>query len=230
MEDLQKLREMCPYRLDRLARGLDVDILLGPDDMELHAHASAGLAGGVQGRKNCVSHTRERLLPVGLPPEVHLIMGCAVESPLQRPVELADDLDFAVRTVIEQGTNIRAWRQKQWRILEKYLKMCRGDPDRIARTSSSRRVAAHLDPVAIEVLRYSIQWPDSSLASTTMSGAQIIGKLPTFGVFRQAEVNAVCSASELLEESADWLQELLRLPAPKPEEQNAIWVKTEQER
>jgi hypothetical protein len=213
LEDLRKLQEACPYRLDRRTRGLNIDIPLGPDCFELHAHISAGLAGGVQSRKDCVSHTRVRLIPVGLPPEIHLVMGCATESPLQRPVELADDLDFAVRTVVEQGANIQRWRRKQWRLLETHLRKYGGPPDKIARSSSSLRVAAHLDPVAIEVLRYSIQWPDSSLASTTMFGAQIIGKLPTFGVFREAQVNAACSAKELLDDSADWLQELLRSPA-----------------
>jgi hypothetical protein len=157
-------------------------------------------------------HTGDRLIPLGLPPEVHLMLGCAFVCPLLRPVVLADDLDFAVCTVAEQGDQIRAWRLWRWRILSKHLMLYSSGPAKLSRSSSSLRVSSHLDPMAIEALRYSIQCPDASLASTTMTGVLIIGERPTFGVFRHAEVKALCSAEKLLDDSPDWLRELLGAP------------------
>ena len=62
---LQEMFMDCPYIQDRRARGLRVDVPLGPDDTELWAAHFIAKAGGLQLRSMGFAVTRERLIPKG---------------------------------------------------------------------------------------------------------------------------------------------------------------------
>lgn len=206
----------CPYTQDRQRRGL-CTTSVGPDWADLHAFQAARSAGGLQRKSDGFAVSHQRLIPYGLPPNLHVLVAESVPSPFQVCVQVADDLDFAIRMVVKFGAEIRAWRQAQWRILSSFLKQT--GPllhwfDQ-KRTASSQRVSAHLCPGTLEALRVSISWPDHAAALGLCEGVQIVGDLPTFGIYRSASAaaqvpsNCFCSS-----ENQKWLNEVLARPPP----------------
>ena len=65
---------------------------------------------------------RSDSLPYGLPPTLRALLAESLHSPLASQAAVADALDFAIRMVVEQGPGIRAWRQRQWRLIQRSLR------------------------------------------------------------------------------------------------------------
>ena len=73
-------------------------------------------------------------------------------------------------------------------------------------------------------------WPDIQLPAMLGGGAQLTGNMQRTHVFRQADVPASTSPQTLLDTADDWIQAVLRRPPPRPEDSEAIWRKTVEER
>ena len=222
----------CPYLSDRRERGL-VCNQVGPDWADMHAFQAARPAGGLQHKSEGFAVTQHRLIPFGLPPTLHALMSEALQSPLQLPVPLADDLDFAVRTVVQQGHSIRSWRQCQWRRLCSLFEQSQVLQEHFEskRSASSRRTSAHLCPASLEAARVSIAWPDDGAALALCEGVQIVGELPSFGIDRSTYLGSSASTSCFCPKANQlWLEEVLRRRPPRPEETKVVWEKSETER
>ena len=204
----------------------------GPDWADMRSHQAARLASCVQHKDDGFAVSQRRLLPYGLPPEVHAMLAEAVSSPFEAEVPLGDDLDFAIRTVVAEGTNIRAWRQRQWRHLCQHLRKIQPLTESLEarRSASSQRVSAHLSPGYLEALRYSIRWPDTQVATALCEGAEIVGELPTFGIYRKTEHSTPSMSCFSQDDNERWLQEVLQRKPPPPEEAQVVWNKSEAER
>ena len=98
------------------------------------------------------------------------------------------------------------------------------------RSSASKAVSSHLSPTAHEVLRLSIQWPDSFLASTIVKGSQLVGDIPKTHIYRPASAPASVTVEELFAISARRRAAMDSRRPPPPEEAEAIWAKSEEER
>ena len=164
-EVFDKLRNDCPYRADRLARGLEVDQDCGPDWPDMFAHQATILAAGLQARCTTQATHRQSLLPYGLPPETHACLAEALTSPLTDNVILADGLDFAIRSTMQQGTNIGSWRRKHMRIIQRAIRRLHQLNDILAesRSVSARRTSSHLHLAGHDITRYSVCWPDHTI-------------------------------------------------------------------
>ena len=126
----------------------------------------------MQQRSDGFAVSCRRLVPYGLTPDLHALLAEANDSPLASRVELSDDLDFAIRTVVSCGSDIRAWRQRQWRILLAHFRRLR--PLAIIfsemRTVSACRVSGHLAPAYLYGVCHSISWPDMAAAVDLCKG------------------------------------------------------------
>ncbi|CAK9116368.1 unnamed protein product [Durusdinium trenchii] len=224
---LHHLRSRCPYLIDRRSRGL-ATVDLGPDWPDQHACA----ANFSQTKRDGFAVSARRLLPFGLPPTTHVLLAEALSSPLAQPLTVADDLDFAIRVVVAEGTGIRAWRQQQWRTLCNQLRQL--EPlvrfFEAHRSASSQRVSAHLNLAHIEALGHSVCWPDHDVAFALCQGVRIVGDLPTFGIYRTAHADASSSSCFDSQRNHEWLQQVLTMPAPPPPEAQVVWDKSEAER
>ena len=222
----------CPYLRDRQKRGKPCQ-QVGPDWADMHAFQAARPAGGLQHKSEGFAVSHQRLVPFGLPPVTHALLGEALQSPLQLPVALADDLDFAVRTVVQQGECIRAWRQRHWRQLCALFNQARSLQEHfeLKRSASSRRVSAHLCPASLEVARVSIAWPDRDAALALCEGVQIVGDLLSFGIYRSTPLDAAKSTGCFSPEANQlWLKEVLSRRPPRPDEAQVVWEKSGSER
>eukprot|EP00435_Cladocopium_sp_Y103_P004218 s3963_g1.t1 len=222
----------CPYLCDRKARGQSCQ-QVGPDWADMHAFQAARPAGGIQHKVEGFAVSQRRLIPFGLPPVLHALMSEALQSPLQLPVALADDLDFAVRTIVQQGASIRAWRQRQWRHLCSLFMQAQALQEHfeLKRSASSLRTSAHLCPANLEVARVSIAWPDHDAALALCEGVQIVGDLPNFGIYRSTDHGSTMSTSCFCPKSNQlWLEEVLSRRPPRPDEAEVVWEKSGSER
>ena len=157
----------------------------------------------------------------------------AVRSPLRVAVPLADDPDFAVRIVATQGANLQSRREKQWQCLCRLLSSLKAMHQQFnaRRCESSHRVSAHLFPANIEALLLSVAWPDTGAAIALCEGVQIVGPLPSFGIYRSAPSLGESSASCFsVKDNLVWLQDILRRRPPPPAKVQVVWDKSEKER
>ena len=177
----------CPYIQDRVRRGLATEPL-GPDGSEMWAARGCAAAGGVQLTHMGFARSRTRLIPTGLAPLTHFDVAWGADSPLEYPVSIPDDLDFASR-MITADHNYDSWQRTNLRKLEIFLRnlvafnlffnQTRGE--------NSVAVAPQVKVGGIDVLSRSIGWPDIALPFMMTAGAQIVGGLPRCNVFRNAK-------------------------------------------
>ena len=66
---------------------------------------------GEQPRRTAGKKAPVMAVPTGLSPEEHYAAALAATSPLAKEADVSDDLEFAIRTVCEQGSNIDNWRE-----------------------------------------------------------------------------------------------------------------------
>ena len=227
------MKEACPYLQERRNLGLDCEMPLGPDWANMHAYQAARLVAGVQQRSDGFAVSRRKLVPYDLTPDLHALLAEANDSTLASHVQLADDLDFAIRTIVSCGSDIRAWRQRQWRVLLAHLRRLRPLATIFSkmRTVSARRVSGHLAPAYLCGVCHSISWPDMAAAMDLCKGVQIVGSLPTFGIYRSVPAETSDpTASSAHKSNRQWLDELMLRKPPTAEEAAMVFEKSEKER
>jgi hypothetical protein len=227
-----EIRASCPYLLDRTERGLESDVVLGPDWAEQNAHRASPNAEGVMARWQSAASGGRCLLPYHLSPLDHFFCASALPSPLSFESAVPDDLDFALRLTVSLGFEARAWRRSKLRQLKAILS---GSSDlrqifENHRSETSARVSSHVNLDCVDLLRYSIQWPDCHILELAGHGGRLVGFLPKTFVFREGDVSPELSPEELLASSAAWVDEIESRPPPSPDVADAVWAKSEQER
>ena len=133
-------------------------------------------------------------------------------------------------TVVAQGIHIRAWRQKQWRLLSQHVRRLQPLASHLeaGRSASSHRFSTRLSPASLAALRYSICWPDVRAAAAICQGVEIVGELPSFGIYRKMQQPTPASHSCFSTlDNQRWLQDLLQGPL---QEVRVVWEKSETER
>ena len=223
-----EMQAACPYLRDREQRGLPCHAPVGPDEADLFAARSAAVVTGVQTKAMGAAATKDNLVPFGLPPELHLALGEAVESPLDTPGHLADDLDFACRTMVSQGENFPQWQRQQWRKLVQLLGRVSSLRNlyKRARTDASRRTAPKVDPAVLDACGRAMLWPDVGLPWRVAVGFPIVGKAPEAGIYRPAGVEPQMSMDEFVATSASYIDALVHRPAPSDTVWEAVWAKS----
>ena len=132
---------------------------------------------------------RKRLIPRGLDPLLHAEMSKAATPPLVSEAPLADDLRFAWDVVYEQHENISSWRRRNWRLLQRVCKPLEqlSPLYDLQRSYTSAKVSAHLEASRWDAGRFSICWPDSTVASgMIVEGAPIVGEMPMVNISAQS--------------------------------------------
>ena len=162
-EVYEHLRLECPYRRDRIDRGLGVDEALPPSWHDLHAHVSSSQVYGIQNKKQITAATKSNLVPVGLPPDLHYELGRIIDNPLEQESMLADDICFALRTLFTHGHKIEHWRALQWTIFRRSEGRFSELREFMVQHACStfHLVSSHIQFDRFDSLRYSIQWPDT---------------------------------------------------------------------
>ena len=74
-----------------------------------------------------------------------------------------------------------------------------------------------------------IQWPDWSLVKLAGQGAQIIGKLPHAGIYREADITPEVSRADLLATNIVWISTIEHSRPPLADQANVIWEKSIEE-
>jgi hypothetical protein len=158
-------------------------------------------------------------------------MARAITSPLLMPVDLAEDLKFAVETCFQQGTGIWSWRQQQFRKIARMVATADDLWSKMeqTRSDSSKRASSHLDATTCDVLRYLILWPDEGLADSILQGSQVVGELDKTGVFRTSRTAPELSMEDLEKSNDEWVHNLLKSSPPPLKERLAVWEKSETE-
>ena len=82
----------------------------------------------------------------------------------------------------------------------------------------------------IDMLRFSIQWPDTHVLELAGHGGRIVGIVPKSFIYRSASVSPELSEEELLASSIEWVDSIESRPPPRDEIVQAVWAKSEQER
>ena len=228
LEVYNDLKLSCPYRQDRLDRGLDVQGPLGPGQEDLFAHLVAAQVFGLQGRKDTTAVTHKNLIPLGLPPELHWEFSKVLRNPLEEYACISDDMDFALRTLVSQGSNISRWRKLQMDKLRRAavrLKQLEAVTNTL-RSKSSRLVASHIKVHHLDPMRYSVNWPDGRVGEDFLAGFAIVDHLSPFGIFREKHRSVVTSKECLLASADEWNTKLSKARPPRPEEAKVAYDKT----
>ncbi|CAE7782976.1 HMCN1 [Symbiodinium pilosum] len=168
--------------------------------------ASLRLASGsCRNREDGFAVTRRRLLPYGLPPTLRALLAESLHSPLASQAAVADALDFAIRMVVERGPGVRAWRQRQWRLIQRSLRQ--------------------LSPLATF-----FEGQRAASAQRVGVGAHlIVGELPNFGIYR-AKQQHTPPQDACFNTDRQWLEELLQSRPPPQHEAQLVFDKSQQER
>ena len=217
----------CPFIQDRSVRSLPTS-QIAPDFAEQHAHRSSMGADFVQNRKQTSCSLSMALLPVDLPPEVHFLLAESLEHPTSSTPALADDLDFAIRETIRHGANASAIRHEIWNSFTAEFKKCEG---KLApylnncRTATSVQAASHLSPLAFDLGRFAVAWPDDSLVWLICHGGKIVGKMPKCLIYRERLVEQTLSTEELLASSGSWIDSIMHRAPPRHDEALILWTK-----
>ncbi len=218
--------DKCPFRQaspDRLWA-----TSLPPSDAEMNAHRLRGDWTSQQEKRDTTSGGREPLLPRGLLPEEHFLCGAAVQTPFETTPPIAEDLDFAIETVVSQGSRIDSWRRLQFRTLQSICKsieqVCEKTLDD-DRSHHSKFISPDICLSRLDAAVKSIGWPDG-LFRMVQRGARVTDELEPTGIFRCRRVEASLSKSELLATSAQFVDELMASPPPSSEKRQVIWEKS----
>ena len=91
---------------------------LPPEYAELNSHRAAACSSGLQQRHQSTSAGYQALVPRGLNPVDHFLIGGEVRSPIEKSVDIPYDLEFALVTTVGQGVHIDEWRQRQFNNLQ----------------------------------------------------------------------------------------------------------------
>ena len=94
MDTYLQAARLCPFR-QQLASRHDV-ASLPPDYAEMNAHKASACSSGLQQRHQSTSAGHPALVPRGLTPVDHFLIGGEVRSPIEQPVDVPSNLDFAL--------------------------------------------------------------------------------------------------------------------------------------
>ena len=145
---------------------------------------------------------------------------------------MGEDLDFALRTIVEQGDNIHEWRNQRMDELQALGKALL--PERpyldAGRGYASRRVSSHVHLERLDLARAAALWPDHQLLTLVQGGAQVVGHLPHSGIYREAAIQPSITVEEQYTTNQNWAAEILAMRPPKRDEAKVLWEKTLEER
>ena len=204
----------------------------GPDAYEQHAHSPNFLVEGAQSRRSAGVNVPFRAVPLGLSPNMHVATALAVPSPLLSEPVAPCDLEFAVATIVEQGSCIRNWRQDQMSrlsALERALVPLESQLS-AGRSATSARCAGHFKLANIAAAIDILQWPDTALTEDLAVGTKCpVGQLPSFGIYRHRHVSPSLSCDEMLSANRSLRDSLRSRPPPPADQAAAVWSATLEE-
>ena len=129
----------------------------------------------------------DHLLQPGLGKERHIREALRMDSPFRPGQAIDDDVAFCARALALLGPFLPEWRRKQERSLARLaraLKPITSDL-RAFMSQEVRGVAGGKDPATMAALTTLLRWPDREQARHFVEGFQVLGDVPSAGVFRQ---------------------------------------------
>ena len=220
---------ICPYRADRIARGLDVEAALGPDLPDLFPSHSMSSASGVQAKRQGFASSLKKKVQFGLPPATHSMLAEAVASPLDFPASLLDDLDFACPQMVMFGDRFARWQRGQFRTFGNATSKLTDLAEFFRSRRSSSAIVAYpsVQPHFLDAASRIMRWPDVSLPWLATVGVPIVGPIPPVGMYRGAETDPTEHGFEVPNEL--WVAEVQAMPPPKKEHFDDVWEKCRKE-
>ena len=230
---LDLLRAGCPYHSWKMDKNLVSDQAEGPSAQDQYAFWYAANAGGIQGKAQGFASSRQKMLPYGLPPQLHHALSEELVAPLAGDPEIAQDMRFCAEVIMEQGPQrIHEWRSKQWRKLTHAFSSLTSFKEALLQKQcwTSKAVSRHICPMVHEAARYSTQWPDISSTIDLLEAHQITGSLPRFGIYRDAKSKDLAEEPPTILGNEEFVQQCLRRPPPPDEEARIVWDKSNAEK
>ena len=220
-------RQSCPHNMDRNSRGLQTS-RLPPDYAEMSSHSTSFLAEGFQSRKSVGPRLPTRALPTGLTQKEHFEAALDAVSPLDKEPPVADDYEFAVRTIVREGKQINEWREKQMGVFMNLRNRCSAHAVRLEaqRSENSSLCAGNIDLAGIELGAISIGWPDVQLGDLFRAGARPVGKQDHIGIYRHKDTKASKSEADIVAEHTRERPFFEKRPPPSGEVAQAVWDQT----
>ena len=162
------------------------DIHGGPATADLFGATLAASALNIQTKAMGVAVSRERLLPLGLTPEVHATLAQNLPHPLSSEAPLCEDLKWACRTILKPGYPEWLQRRKtelaamlvQLKPMEEFFQSCRSFQSSVVSPSTVSS--------AIELGCQAMHWPDVSLPWLPIVGVPVVGNIDETYIFRSA--------------------------------------------
>ena len=226
------MRESCPYLIDRRMNGKRVDTALGPDWADQNAHKAAATAEGVQPRALGAASGGTVQLPNFLPPDVFFECSSALPSPVSCDSAIPDDSDFALRMTATLGPRARDWRRRHFSNFKRIASGAVGFSESLEqhRSETSKRVSADVHLGVIDMLRYSVCWPDCQLLELAGHGGVLVGLLPKAFIYRRGDGVPEFTPEQLLGSSIEWVNSIESRAPPSDDVVDVVWATSEQDR
>ena len=138
-------RQACPFITECFGSGIP-ETGIGPAYEELWASQCLSNALHIAARHTGFAVSRQKLLPQGLPAELHCQLGRSLPHPLDNLPTLPLDLDFAIRMSLRKDYD--AWSRRQRRCLAALFEQIKPLQEfyRRNRTSNAMLTSGHVSP------------------------------------------------------------------------------------
>ncbi len=188
-------KRKCGYLIDCMERGINTGSVMGTDIFEQSAHSTNYLLEQAQSRKSAGLAAPVRAVPLGLDPLEHFRAGCIADSPLSDEPRISDDLEYAVRIIVREGSNIANWRKEQFKSLRAASEQLAGVRDSLnaGRGPNSVKCASNINLENVALAIHLINWPDKGLVDVLRFGATPCGVQRDCGIYRHKTSSASLS-------------------------------------
>ena len=214
-----------------MERGINTDSVMGTDLFEQSAHSTNYLLEQAQSRKSAGLAAPVRAVPLGLDPLEHFRAGCIADSPLSDEPRISDDLEYAVRIIVREGSNIAKWREEQFKSLRAasaQLKEFREHLN-LGRGPNSLKCAANINLENVALAIHLINWPDRGLVDVLRLGAKPCGVQRDCGIYRHKISSSSLTIEEMVATNQELLDTLHMKKPPTDEMVAAVFEKTVEE-
>ena len=221
-------QQSCPFLQEYYPSGIPPEGV-GPSEEELWAAHCCSNALHIAVRHTGFAVSRSKLIPTGLPAELHCQLGQSLPHPLDVAPVLPADLDYAVRQSLR--LDYRAWQRRQMRVLERLFSKLKPLHDFYQKCQSptAKLSSDHVHPHVLDLLTFATAWPDAEQSWIPVLGVPVVGRIAPVGIFRPAAIVPTRDVEGVLASADEWLMSLLALSRPKAEQVAAIWTKPETE-
>ena len=130
------------------------------------------------------------------------------------------------------GPRARDWRRRHFSNFKRIASGAVGFSESLEqhRSETSKRVSADVHLGVIDMLRYSVCWPDCQLLELAGHGGVLVGLLPKAFIYRRGDGVPEFTPEQLLGSSIEWVNSIESRAPTSDDVVDVVWAKSEQER